>query len=216
MIRYQGTQSPLGDGRHRPREALQGHQPFVVEKSDEGASFGAPEKKLGIKGSPTREVYLDNVRIPTDRMIGEEGTGFATAMKTLDHTRITIAAQALGIAQGALDYAKGYAQERKQFGKPTADFQAIQFTLADMVTCAPGEASTRGSTKTTAKPRHRHQPFRPSTPRWAYAPRRNRGGGRRAGGYLPSSSRLRASNARRVTSSTGPREEIVTARPRVL
>ncbi|WP_055468388.1 acyl-CoA dehydrogenase [Streptomyces ardesiacus] len=105
---------------------------FVVEKSDEGVSFGAPEKKLGIKGSPTREVYLDNVRIPADRMIGAEGTGFATAMKTLDHTRITIAAQALGIAQGALDYAKGYVRERKQFGKPIADFQGIQFMLADM------------------------------------------------------------------------------------
>ena len=65
-------------------------------------------------------------------MIGDEGTGFATAMKTLDHTRITIAAQALGIAQGALDYAKGYVQERKQFGKPIADFQGVQFMLADM------------------------------------------------------------------------------------
>jgi alkylation response protein AidB-like acyl-CoA dehydrogenase len=105
---------------------------FVVEKDDEGVSFGAPEKKLGIKGSPTREVYLDNVRIPAERMLGEEGTGFATAMKTLDHTRITIAAQALGIAQGALDYAKGYVAERKQFGKPVADFQGVQFMLADM------------------------------------------------------------------------------------
>ncbi|GAA1348728.1 acyl-CoA dehydrogenase [Streptomyces beijiangensis] len=115
-----------------PTKRSKGISAFVVEKSDEGVSFGAPEKKLGIKGSPTREVYLDNVRIPADRMIGEEGTGFATAMKTLDHTRITIAAQALGIAQGALDYAKGYAQERKQFGKPIADFQGIQFMLADM------------------------------------------------------------------------------------
>ncbi|HET7350193.1 MAG TPA: acyl-CoA dehydrogenase family protein [Marmoricola sp.] len=105
---------------------------FVVEKSDEGVSFGAPEKKLGIKGSPTREVYLDNVRIPADRMIGEEGTGFATAMKTLDHTRVTIAAQAVGIAQGALDYALDYAKERQQFGKPIADFQGLQFLLADM------------------------------------------------------------------------------------
>ena len=105
---------------------------FVVEKDDEGVSFGAPEKKLGIKGSPTREVYFDNVRIPADRMLGEEGTGFATAMKTLDHTRITIAAQALGIAQGALDYAKGYVAERKQFGKPVGDFQGVQFMLADM------------------------------------------------------------------------------------
>ncbi|KAF2779685.1 acyl-CoA dehydrogenase [Streptomyces sp. OM5714] len=115
-----------------PSKRSKGISAFVVEKSDEGVSFGAPEKKLGIKGSPTREVYLDNVRIPADRMIGAEGTGFATAMQTLDHTRITIAAQALGIAQGALDYAKGYVKERKQFGKPIADFQGIQFMLADM------------------------------------------------------------------------------------
>ncbi|WP_053709087.1 acyl-CoA dehydrogenase family protein [Streptomyces sp. NRRL B-3648] len=115
-----------------PAKRSKGISAFVVEKSDEGVSFGAPEKKLGIKGSPTREVYFDNVRIPADRMIGEEGTGFLTAMKTLDHTRITIAAQALGCAQGALDYAKGYVQERKQFGKAIADFQGVQFMLADM------------------------------------------------------------------------------------
>ncbi|HET6529540.1 MAG TPA: acyl-CoA dehydrogenase family protein [Actinoplanes sp.] len=105
---------------------------FVVEKGDEGVSFGAPEKKLGIKGSPTREVYFDNVRLPADRMIGAEGTGFATAMRTLDHTRVTIAAQAVGIAQGALDFALGYVRERKQFGRPVADFQGVQFMLADM------------------------------------------------------------------------------------
>ncbi|MFG2830667.1 acyl-CoA dehydrogenase family protein [Streptomyces sp. NPDC048434] len=115
-----------------PEKRSKGISAFVVEKGDESVSFGAPERKLGIKGSPTREVYLDNVRIPADRMIGAEGTGFATAMKTLDHTRITIAAQALGIAQGALDYAKGYVQERKQFGKPIGDFQGVQFMLADM------------------------------------------------------------------------------------
>ncbi|MFI0924292.1 acyl-CoA dehydrogenase family protein [Streptomyces sp. NPDC021012] len=115
-----------------PDKRSKGISAFVVEKGDEGVSFGAPEKKLGIKGSPTREVYLDNVRIPASRMIGAEGTGFATAMKTLDHTRITIAAQAIGIAQGALDYAKGYVKERKQFGKPIADFQGVQFMLADM------------------------------------------------------------------------------------
>ncbi|MEU2612779.1 acyl-CoA dehydrogenase family protein [Micromonospora sp. NPDC007271] len=115
-----------------PTARSKGISAFVVEKSDPGVSFGAPEKKLGIKGSPTREVYFDNVRIPADRMIGAEGTGFATAMRTLDHTRVTIAAQALGIAQGALDYAKGYVQERKQFGKPVADFQGVQFMLADM------------------------------------------------------------------------------------
>lgn len=115
-----------------PAARSRGISAFVVEKSDEGVSFGAPEKKLGIKGSPTREVYLDNVRIPADRIVGEPGTGFATAMQTLDHTRVTIAAQALGIAQGALDFALGYVQERKQFGKAIADFQGIQFMLADM------------------------------------------------------------------------------------
>ncbi|MER7888215.1 acyl-CoA dehydrogenase family protein [Micromonospora sp. NPDC094482] len=115
-----------------PSARSRGISAFVVEKSDPGVSFGAPEKKLGIKGSPTREVYLDNVRIPADRMIGAEGTGFGTAMRTLDHTRVTIAAQAVGIAQGALDYAKGYVRERKQFGKAVAEFQGVQFMLADM------------------------------------------------------------------------------------
>jgi alkylation response protein AidB-like acyl-CoA dehydrogenase len=105
---------------------------FVVEKGDEGFSFGAPEHKLGIKGSPTRELYFDNVRIPADRLVGPEGTGFKTAMRTLDHTRVTIAAQALGIAQGALDFAKAYIKDRKQFGKAVAEFQGIQFMVADM------------------------------------------------------------------------------------
>lgn len=131
---------------------------FVVEKSDEGVSFGAPEKKLGIKGSPTREVYFDNVRIPADRIIGEEGTGFETAMRTLDHTRVTIAAQAVGVAQGALDYALGYALERQQFGKSIADFQGLQFMLADMgmkieaarqLTYAAAGRSERGDTDLT-------------------------------------------------------------------
>lgn len=105
---------------------------FVVEKSDEGVSFGAPEKKLGIKGSPTREVYFDQVKIPGDRIIGEVGEGFSIAMKTLDHTRVTIAAQAVGVAQGALDYALGYIQERQQFGHAISEFQGLQFMVADM------------------------------------------------------------------------------------
>ena len=115
-----------------PEKRSRGISAFVVEKSDEGVSFGAPEKKLGIKGSPTREVYFDNVRIPGDRIIGEVGEGFSIAMKTLDHTRVTIAAQAVGVAQGALDYALGYIQERKQFGHAISDFQGLQFMVADM------------------------------------------------------------------------------------
>ncbi|MER7609834.1 acyl-CoA dehydrogenase family protein [Nocardioides sp. NPDC127503] len=105
---------------------------FVVEKSDEGFTIGAPEKKLGIKGSPTCELIFDAVYLPGDRIIGEPGTGLQLALRTLDHTRITIAAQAVGIAQGALDHALAYVQERKQFGKHIADFQGIQFMLADM------------------------------------------------------------------------------------
>lgn len=115
-----------------PGVGSKGISAFVVEKSDPGVSFGAPEKKLGIKGSPTREVFFDNVRIGADRMIGAEGTGFRIAMRTLDHTRVTIAAQAVGVAQGALDYARGYIKQRHQFGRPVADFQGIQFMFADM------------------------------------------------------------------------------------
>ena len=122
-----------GDGGHRPRQALaRGSRRSWWSAPTPGVSFGAKESKLGIQGSPTREVYLDDVRIPADRMIGAEGTGFETAMKTLDHTRVTIAAQAVGVAQGALDYALGYARERQQFGKPIAEFQGLQFLLADM------------------------------------------------------------------------------------
>ncbi|MCT1689754.1 acyl-CoA dehydrogenase family protein [Brevibacterium sp. p3-SID960] len=105
---------------------------FVVEKSDEGFSFGEKERKLGIKGSPTRELFFENCRIPGDRIVGEEGQGLKIALQTLDHTRVTIAAQALGVAQGALDYAIGYIKERKQFGKPVSEFQALQFMVADM------------------------------------------------------------------------------------
>jgi len=115
-----------------PGIGAKGISAFVVEKSDPGVSFGPPERKLGIKGSPTREVFLDNVRVGADRLIGAEGTGFGTAMRTLDHTRVTIAAQAVGIAQGALDYALGYVKERRQFGRAVADFQGIQFMLADL------------------------------------------------------------------------------------
>jgi alkylation response protein AidB-like acyl-CoA dehydrogenase len=105
---------------------------FVVLKDDEGLSFGAPERKLGIKGSPTREVYLDAVRVGQDRVLGQPGDGMRLAMKTLDHTRITIAAQAIGIAQAALDLAVGYVTERRQFGRPVSDFQGVQFMVADM------------------------------------------------------------------------------------
>ena len=115
-----------------PALGSKGITAFVIEKSDPGVSFGAPEKKMGFRGSPTREVYFDNVTVPDDRRISEIGKGFSLAMDTLDHTRITIAAQAVGLAQGAFDIAKKYSHERKQFGKEIFDFQGIQFLLADM------------------------------------------------------------------------------------
>ena len=115
-----------------PTLGAKGITAFVIEKSDAGVSFGAHEKKMGFRGSPTREVYFDNVKISDDRRLGDVGSGFALAMKTLDHTRITIAAQALGIAQGAFEVATKYSHERKQFGKEIFDFQGVQFMLADM------------------------------------------------------------------------------------
>jgi alkylation response protein AidB-like acyl-CoA dehydrogenase len=105
---------------------------FVVHAEDDGFSVGKSEKKMGIRGSPTREVYLENVLVPEDRLIGEEGKGFSYAMRTLDYSRPTIAAQALGIAQGAFDAAVGYARDREQFGKKIGMFQGLQFMLADM------------------------------------------------------------------------------------
>lgn len=115
-----------------PAARSKGITAFVVEKSDPGVSFGAHEKKMGMRGSPTREVYFDSVVLDQSRVLGSVGEGFAIAMRTLDHTRITIAAQALGLAQGAFEVATRYAKERKQFGKPIFDFQAVQFMLADM------------------------------------------------------------------------------------
>jgi alkylation response protein AidB-like acyl-CoA dehydrogenase len=105
---------------------------FVVDKSDPGFSFGEKERKLGIRGSPTRELHFEDCRIPSDRMVGSPGEGLKIALRTLDHTRVTIGAQAVGIAQGALDVATDYIKERRQFGSRIADFQGIQFMLADM------------------------------------------------------------------------------------
>lgn len=105
---------------------------FVVHADDEGFSTGELERKMGIKGSPTREIFLNKVRIPDSRRMCDEGTGLKLALRTLDHTRITIGAQAVGIADAALAAATAYAKERSQFGKAIAEFQGIQFMLADM------------------------------------------------------------------------------------
>ncbi|GAB0106094.1 acyl-CoA dehydrogenase [Nocardia sp. JMUB6875] len=115
-----------------PEKGANGISAFMVHKDDEGFVVGPLEHKLGIKGSPTAELYFENCRVPADRMIGAEGTGFKTALETLDHTRPTIGAQAVGIAQGALDAAIAYTKDRKQFGKTIASFQNTEFMLADM------------------------------------------------------------------------------------
>ena len=105
---------------------------FLLSKDMDGFEFGKKEDKLGIRGSPTREVILSDVEVPDSAVVGEVGGGFALAMQTLDFSRPTIAAQALGIAQGAFDFAVGYVNERRQFGEPIAAFQGLQFMFADM------------------------------------------------------------------------------------
>ncbi|MFE2043612.1 acyl-CoA dehydrogenase family protein [Streptomyces sp. NPDC059477] len=107
---------------------------FLVPGDAEGLSAAAPERKMGMKGSPTAQIHLDGVRVPDDRRIGEEGQGFAIALAALDSGRLGIAACAIGVAQAALDEAVAYAAGRRQFGRPIADFQGLRFLLADMAT----------------------------------------------------------------------------------
>lgn len=117
-----------------PDKGQKGISAFIVEKGTTGFSFGKKEKKLGIRSSPTLELIFEDCRIPEEQLLGAEGDGFKIAMKTLDGGRNGIAAQAVGIAQGALDAATAYAKEREQFGKPIGKQQAIGFKLADMAT----------------------------------------------------------------------------------
>ncbi|WP_027365158.1 acyl-CoA dehydrogenase [Desulfotruncus alcoholivorax] len=117
-----------------PKAGLKGLSAFIVEKNYPGITIGKKEHKMGIRGSETTEVIFDNCPVPAENLMGKEGQGFKIAMMTLDCTRPVIGAQAVGIAQGALDYAVNYAKERVQFGKPIAMFQGIQFMLADMCT----------------------------------------------------------------------------------
>ena len=107
---------------------------FIVEKAFEGFSVGKKEKKMGIRGSATCELIFENVKVPKENLLGKRGDGFKIAMKTLDGGRIGIAAQALGIAEGALDATVGYVKSRKQFGRSISQFQNTQFQLADMAT----------------------------------------------------------------------------------
>ena len=111
-----------------------GASAFIVEKGTDGFSFGKKEKKLGIRASATRELIFEDCRVPRENLISREGMGFIVAMKTFDQTRPGIAAQAVGLAQGALDAAVEYARERQTFGKPIIAHQAVQHMLADMAT----------------------------------------------------------------------------------
>ncbi len=120
--------------RTGPETGSRGISAFLAEKGDPGLSVGKIEHKLGIRASSTCEIVLDDCRLPNDRLLGERGKGFHIALATLDGGRIGIAAQALGIARAASEEATAYARERRQFGRPIADFQAIQWKIADMTT----------------------------------------------------------------------------------
>lgn len=145
-----------------PDAGHRGISAFVLERDTPGLVIGEPEVKMGMRGSPTCEVHLDDTRVPSTNLVGEEGEGFSYAMAALDSSRPTIAAQAVGIAQGALDAAVDYVRERRQFGRRVADFQGVQFLLADMATqieaarllvheaCARLDAGDRGVTKAAA------------------------------------------------------------------
>ena len=117
-----------------PEKKARGMSAFIVEEGTPGLSFGKKERKMGLRSSPTVEVVLEDCRVPRENLLGQEGEGFKIALSTLDGGRNGIAAQAVGIAQGALDEAVAYAQTREQFGQPIARFQAISFMLADMAT----------------------------------------------------------------------------------
>jgi alkylation response protein AidB-like acyl-CoA dehydrogenase len=117
-----------------PQAGARGVSAFYVRRDDPGFAVGKAEHKLGIKGSPTCQVLFDDCRIPADRLLGEQDRGFTYAMQAFDHTRLVVGAQAVGIAQGAIDASAAYVSERHQFGKPVGAFQGVQFMLADMQT----------------------------------------------------------------------------------
>ncbi|MBP1758179.1 MAG: Butyryl-CoA dehydrogenase [Firmicutes bacterium] len=133
-----------------------GTSAFIVEKGWEGFSFGTKEKKMGIRGSATYELIFDQVKVPKENLLGKEGDGFKIAMKILDGGRIGIAAQALGIAQGAIDECVPYVKARYQFGKPLSSFQNTQFQLADMQTKV---SASRLLVYAAAQAKQDHEPY---------------------------------------------------------
>lgn len=117
-----------------PEQGVRGISAFIVDLKLPGVILGKPERKMGLIGYPIGDIVLEDVRVPAENMLGEENRGFTNAMKTLDGGRLGVAATALGVAQGCLDEAVKFAKERKQFGRPIANFQAISFMLAEMAT----------------------------------------------------------------------------------
>lgn len=133
------THAPIADftvvfAKTDLKKGIKGISAFIVDHHLEGISTGKPENKMGVRGSKTSDVILENVRVPKENLLGAENEGFIMAMKTLDIGRMGVAAQAVGIAQGAMDEAVKYVKERVQFGKTIASFQGVQFMLADMET----------------------------------------------------------------------------------
>jgi alkylation response protein AidB-like acyl-CoA dehydrogenase len=129
---------------------------LLVDGDSDGLTAATPERKLGFKASPTAQVIFNDVRVPIDRRMGDEGQGFAIAMAALDNGRLGIAACAVGIAQAALDLAVSYAKEREQFGRPIAEFQGLSFLLADMVTSV---SAARSLYLAAARRKDAGQPF---------------------------------------------------------
>lgn len=138
------------------RRGSKGISTFILTPDLPGLSVGKKEDKLGLRASPTVQIVLDECRVPGDRLLGQEGQGFVYAMQSLDHGRLGIAAQAIGIARAAFEAAVAYAAERKQFGQPIKDFQALQFKLADM---AARIAAARSLLHATAAAKDRGEPI---------------------------------------------------------
>ena len=137
------------------RRGARGISAFIVTPDMPGFRVGKKEDKMGLRASPTVQLVFDNLRVPASNLLGQEGQGFSYAMQSLDNGRLGIAAQAIGIARAALEYSLAYAAERRQFGKPIADFEAIQFKLADM---AKGVAAARALLHATAAAKDRGEP----------------------------------------------------------
>ncbi|MDQ3997127.1 MAG: acyl-CoA dehydrogenase family protein [Gemmatimonadota bacterium] len=138
--------------RRDHRRGARGISAFIVTPDMPGFRVGKKEDKMGLRASPTVQLIFDNLRVPATNLLGEEGHGFSYAMQSLDGGRLGVAAQAIGIARAALEHSLAYAAERRQFGKPIADFEAIQFKLADM---AKGVAASRALLHATAAAKDR-------------------------------------------------------------